>query len=299
MKTPCTGKRADLRNLILAAAMMGSAAWTSPVASAQTCGAAGASCTSSICCPGDGGGQCVVGPNECLDMAGASCTSSSQCISDACSTTCEASSYGSGCSTTADCPSGDECIWTKDVCLQAEGQDCINEPDHIPPLVILCGSENCLSNTCETVGVGGQCGSTNDCYPAVGLECSLCSNACLYQVGYSCPEGASQCGSNSCVGGTCAKVGAGDSCVSNSDCSSGLICGVNLNWGCPSASRCIATGTGACPGGDAECGSDNCVSGSCVKNGTGGRCQQGTDCTSGSCTISTIPTGNLIGTCAA
>ncbi|KAK0533477.1 hypothetical protein OC842_002956 [Tilletia horrida] len=181
--------------------------------------------------------------------AGSACTTSTQCDSGSCNTRgqCDLA-----CAVDSDCAElGQTCSATTQVCEPLQ----YNDPCD-PTLMKQCATQRCLFRR------------------PVPLTPEPPQYLCSYLDGGSACFADSDCGSRSCVGGTCA-LSAGDApCVSNFDCVSG-VCDVN-NAKCK-------LGPGDPCGGSYGCMTDQCTNGVCGPALRGMACTQNSQCLSNNC----------------
>ena len=196
-----------------------------PDAEAGMCKSTNLACTSpGECCPGETclqnafasqtvccetvGMTCVTGPKECCGLT--------SCVGNSCA-----------------------CITNGNLCV--EDQDCCQSPG---------------PTTCQGIGVNKQgtchplCGEADETCPAAGgccgapwypqqLQCldnaSASQSICCMTVGMACSGPLKQCGLTQCVGGSCACLPNGSTCVEDQDCCSPSTCkaiGVNKQGFC-------------------------------------------------------------------
>lgn len=152
--------------------------------------ALGGPCGREDACPADT--SCRAG--TCKGPPGFSpCTDGAQCETDVCDTTSGRCVYAVGrdCTSTKDCPSGQECGGVGS-CLVSQGLDCTRNAD-------------CLSGWCDTSGAHPLCGSvtqacasSENCPP--GYQCK--GGRCGIPDGGACEEHET-CSSNWCSSGAC------------------------------------------------------------------------------------------------
>jgi len=123
---------------------------------------------------------------------------------------------------------GNETLWTQNsVCYYVAGAEGCQNPGQ-------CISGSCSNEICGTGAITAACGSTADCTSPAG--CWPPTEICLLPGGTLNCSGGDQCLSGTCdppsciddchihLPSICALSNAGEPCLSNSDCSSGLVC---------------------------------------------------------------------------
>ncbi|HVW27339.1 MAG TPA: MYXO-CTERM sorting domain-containing protein [Polyangiaceae bacterium] len=212
-----------------------------------------------------------------------------------------------GCSTNADCPSGDFCRGGICSPLAGTGTQCSLDEE--------CGSRHCVDGVCCDSDCTGQCeacnqqGSAGTCTPIPNGQQPAAGRP-------GCSGAGTQCGGQ-CDGAStrsCVYPGPGVICR-NPDCTNGIATLVAFCDGqgacpppdqqdCPTGSKCSGTlcagGTNSCTG-DGECSIDQrCAGGVCVsKKDVGTSCNTASECKSGVCADGYCCTSACTGQCEA
>jgi hypothetical protein len=291
-----------------------------------TCSApASQSCAPFTC---GAGGQCKTTCSMDID-----CAAGTFCVSGSCGK----KPIGASCGTNDDCNSAfcaqgvccaTACSGTcKSCAVPASAGTCINVPAGQDPLA-QCddqGSATCMGDgfcdgkgACRMYAAGTSCG-TSTCTGATLTPAGKCDGAGTCNPGapqgcnaYACGTGGTcktsctadkDCGSGYfCVGGSCAKKGAGAACTTDSDCGTGHCAqGVCCKTACAGTcmSCALGTSTGTCTaiavGMDPynqcadQAATNPCgTSGACDGNGACAIYPAGTNCAAASCTGSNL-----------
>jgi hypothetical protein len=167
----------------------GAAAGPSPVRCPASCPACQQCVNSQSCTPAPNGGVCQ--NNACKSCQGGSCVNSDGILCEG--NVCK-SCQGGACVTRAN---GAEC----GVCRECQAGNCVNKAD---------------GATCNGTGkcLNGGCTPAPNCIGAA-QGCTIISDCC----GGTCSD---------LVGGICPKSSAGERCITNADCDTGLSCNINF-----------------------------------------------------------------------
>jgi hypothetical protein len=291
-----------------------------PVAPREACIGDGSGCDGF--CDGAQTSACVV-PGQSTECRGATCdvptntatlpeycdgsgTCPSKRVQD-CSPGICGKTQCTGCSTNADCPTGDFCRGGVCKALSDPGTKCSIDTE--------CSSRHCVDGVCCNSDCTGQCEACN-LTAHVGACTPIQAGQSPAQGRPVCAGAGTQCG-GTCDGTTtrsCIYPGPGVSCR-DADCQNGAAllaascngagsCPPPTTQACPTGATCVGTLCGGTAGScvsDGDCSHDQyCAGGVCIaKNQAGTSCNTAAECGSGICVDGYCCTQACTGQCEA
>ena len=234
---------------------------------------AGDACNTGKCVSSNGSCTLVPKSNTTACDDGQKCTTYDLCNNG----TCKPGKWTCGCKVTADCEDKNEC--TADACVKAT--DGTLSCKNTPKTGVACddGSKCTLTDKCDAAGAckgtAKVCDDKNDCTLD---SCDSSSGSCAYNTisGAKCSDGNNCTESDTCVGNKC--VGKATTCSDGNACT---------NDACnASTGKCdFVANTAACSDGNNCTLGDKCSNKVCA--GTPKVCDDGTKCTTNSCSAKT------------